>query len=1228
MRKNLLSSIALSLTAMMGVASAATVTVTVKDNGANMGVPGTFYWALTNCNPGDTIAFNISGPGAHFLQVPPGGFPLIYQKHGITVDGYSQPGAAANSNPITAANNAQLKIVIDGRNNNGRDMDYFHYDGTPATSVPPINNTAMALDPNPTRAGGDLALLGIYRSTNVTIKGLAFLSDNLAVGLGSGFGSLVSGILVAHDYGLDTTKKDALDYPLGDSRNCHVAGCWFGVNPTNPSPSGVTICYNWLNFPRHAGDDGPAPAGDATRRPQLPNVGVTIGVAPGSSNPRSEFNVFVGGMYHFGGEPLRMRISGNFVGVMPDGVTPYDVGAGAEPFANVWKTFVGASVEFGRYGENYASSPSQGKPMVFGTDGDGVNDADEGNLWGPIGSLVGKASLTSHGPALIHYYRSGNNTFLIAGNRWGIGVDGRRFTNSAFFMSGLYLDDSGDGKSKLIIGSDMASGRSAATIAAQANHFYNNWPVSAFGDPPITDSGIVPFLEYENPNPNNASATTSPNAWVSLRGNVMVGNGLAPINYANGTGSLLNGFTNFFSTYLDTNVAIIPTLNAGSVFPNLSGTFAPGVAPFTNVMIDVYELDPEGWSHGQAFALSELDTAGFPQGNKYLGSFPVPNTGSFNITLPANAGAVTVTANYSQDPAGTPFGRTATSDFSNPGYMLPGGAASVGLTHVVNDVALWYDDTTSRVTNGPVNLAKQKLPGALGNWEPYIDVLGDSTFLVGFNTYADDQSDPPGAVITSGPNTVPPSPFQRFAVGLQPAAGGAAKIGEHYYTDAGAPHRGAVNFRRQNGNPQRVAGDKRYGAANFITAGESSLGQHPSFQSNTRWTSNACYVGANAYVTVQTFSLNSATLAQTPLSKAFDPLYGNFVTATSPVTQTQVSRTGGRPVVLDNGNMVVVTEDRTGYLDPDPQLSSFSIITPSGAVVKSATLVSLGDQWDNVAAFKGGFVVRPAGGLLYFYDNAGNLLGSVNHNTSSGLSFDTGRGDGLRTASDIRSHYVYMAAKSGASVWVAAWDANTRAFVGKAQVDDQEVGFANDRTSLAVDALDRLCVAYIHKPTANFQNQIAARVLQFDGANFTYLTHSFFPFVNYDADGTATTSGDGITGAGPSVAMTTREICIAAKMTINSTNNPAGGADTATETTVYTVISHPAPVAAPRPTITVTKSGSNLNLSWNPEDGLFTVQTTASLSTPTTWSPATAGNVAPPVSISAGTGPLYVRLVR
>jgi hypothetical protein len=667
---------ALAALAFLAAANAATVTVTVKDDGvSNIGASGTFYWALTNCSPGDTIAFNLSGAGPHFLQVPPGGFPIIYQKHRITIDGYTQPGSVANSNPITASNNAQIKIVIDGRNNNGRDMDYSHFDGTLATSVPPIDNTAMAADPHPT-GPGEWALLGIYRSTNVTIKGLAFLADNI----NNYFGGLafVSGIHIAHDYGLETTKKDALEYALGDSRNCHVAGCWFGVNPTNVTKSGVVLCANWINFPRHQGDDGPAPAGDATRRPQLPNVGVTIGVAPGSANPRAEFNVIVGGAYHIGGEPLRTRISGNFIAIMPDGVTPYDMSTENATTVTVFG-LIGSTVEFGRYGENYASSP--GEPTVIGTDGDGVNDADEGNLWGPIGGKLGEASLTTHSPTLIHYYRSGNNIMLISGNTWGIGVDGRRFTNSAFFMSGLYLDGSGDGKTKLIIGSDFASSRSAATIAAQANHFYNNWPLSAFGNPPTTDGGIVPFLEYENPKPTSAGVTSSPDAWVSLRGNVMVGNGLSPINYANGFGTLLTGLTNFFLSYLDTNFAIIPSLNVTSVFPNLSGTFAPGIAPYTNVVIDVYQLDPEGWTNGQAFALSELidpdsgATNGFPQGRKYIGSFPATNTGSFNITLPATAdlgsGQVTVTANYSQDPPGTPLGRTATSDFANPIYLAP-----------------------------------------------------------------------------------------------------------------------------------------------------------------------------------------------------------------------------------------------------------------------------------------------------------------------------------------------------------------------------------------------------------------------------------------------------------------------------------------------------------------------------------------------------------------------------
>ena len=68
--------------------------------------------------------------------------------------------------------------MIDGRNNNYRELDYSHFDGTLATSVPPIDNTAMAGDPNAT-SDNEVALLGVYRSTNVTVKGLAFLANNI-----------------------------------------------------------------------------------------------------------------------------------------------------------------------------------------------------------------------------------------------------------------------------------------------------------------------------------------------------------------------------------------------------------------------------------------------------------------------------------------------------------------------------------------------------------------------------------------------------------------------------------------------------------------------------------------------------------------------------------------------------------------------------------------------------------------------------------------------------------------------------------------------------------------------------------------------------------------------------------------------------------------------------------------------------------------------------------------
>lgn len=561
--------------------------------------------------------------------------------------------------------------------------------------------------------------------------------------------------------------------------------------------------------------------------------------------------------------------------------------------------------------------------------------------------------------------------------------------------------------------------------------------------------------------------------------------------------------------------------------------------------------------------------------------------------------------------------------------VLPGGAAEVGLTNLVPDVALWYQRVAKYVTNGPVDRTLQATN--LDNWDPFVSVLGDSTFLIGFTTFADDQTPPAGATISAG------APFQRFVVAFQPAQGGAAKIGEHFFTDSGVPYRGVANYRRQNGNPQRVAGDKRYGAVNWLSAAETSLGQNPVFHSDIRWTSNPCYRADNAYVTVQPFALDPRTLEQTPLQKAFDPIYGNYATGTAPLTQPQVSRTGGRAEALDNGNFVVVSDDRTGYLAADNEYTSFAIITPSGAVVKSATLVDVNDIWDNVAAHRGGFVIR-VHQMLYFYDNNGTRLRTTDLVASSGLAFGTGRGDASRIGADIRSPYVYVAGQTPevgqghVPVSVAIWDARTGQCVTNATVTDTDPSIAlTDRVVVGVDALDRFCVAYSLQPTAAFaKRQVAARVMAFDGTNITFLTPSFFPFVNHEND---TNLVRGLETFHPSVAMTPRQICIAAKGQINSTNNPVAGPDTAPQTVVYTVISHPAPVAAPAPVMQIERSSNTAVIRWDAAAGFFALQATPTVS-PTAWSSVTPqpdtvqeGNLYRK-TVPIGSGSVYYRLAR
>src|SRR5262249_46155761 len=97
------------LLAAAATASANTYTVTsTADSGA-----GTLRQAIldANANPGaDAIAFNVVGSGVHTIVLA-SSLPALAQP--TIVNGYSQPGSSANSNPTSMGLNTVLQIEID-----------------------------------------------------------------------------------------------------------------------------------------------------------------------------------------------------------------------------------------------------------------------------------------------------------------------------------------------------------------------------------------------------------------------------------------------------------------------------------------------------------------------------------------------------------------------------------------------------------------------------------------------------------------------------------------------------------------------------------------------------------------------------------------------------------------------------------------------------------------------------------------------------------------------------------------------------------------------------------------------------------------------------------------------------------------------------------------------------------------------------------------------------------
>lgn len=570
--------IAGALAAALGTAQAKTIVVNTVDNTDFSTGKTNLVYALQNLSDGDTIGFAIPGAGVHTIDTPPDGYPLITANN-ITIDGYSQnqTGSVASPNTasIHAANNAQLMICLSSKNGNALSM--YHA----------VTNYAGVDYPNLGFGDGEQAILGFFKATNAWVKGIAFLAPPTTS--------------TTYESGGDCkTICFAVDAPDFSSLHCqgaHISGCWFGVDPVTRQVAYLddgttvatpTICIATYN----TGTNGtPGYTNSSSTTPG----DYTIGVGANSTNPRAEFNVFVTG-YGFDSQGGPFRISGNFWGVLPDGVTLADITT-----LNNGDQQGDAFVEFGGSHD-----------ILIGTDGDGVNDADEANIFG---------AYTASGNA-VYYYGSQGAT-VIAGNTFGADIHGNTF--GVGMSTKLVHKFKNDATSHTRFGSDF----NGVSDALEGNY--------------VADCVLFDF---------DTNGSTNSN-WISMRGNSLTNTATPsfsrpPIGDGQGQPS---GQTTY-SQFMDLSgpngaLDIIPIIGTGTTPTKLSGTCANALTnPFTRVIVDLYLADPSATS--------------LPQGMKWLGSYtdnssadqnPAKGAFTFDISsLGLNHGAqVVIAVTYSRD---------------------------------------------------------------------------------------------------------------------------------------------------------------------------------------------------------------------------------------------------------------------------------------------------------------------------------------------------------------------------------------------------------------------------------------------------------------------------------------------------------------------------------------------------------------------------------------------------
>src|SRR5439155_12160122 len=210
--------------------------------------------------------------------------------------------------------------------------------------------------------------------------------------------------------------------------------------------------------------------------------------------------------------------------------------------------------------------------MVIGTDGDGVSDADERNIIGPLFTI-------SVANTVAEFWDSATN-ITFAGNYVGIGIDGQTTLTNDSTLINIRK------RSSIRIGSNF----DGVSDPLEANLIYN------------LDNSFIGF--HENNNENDGADA----ARIVARGNRLVNNASAVLmqdqNVTIGTyySTVLADSTNNFATTVSTNVA--GTQLWVTIPP-------PNTNNYSTAIVDFYEVDPIALANslvqGKTFLGSVID---------------------------------------------------------------------------------------------------------------------------------------------------------------------------------------------------------------------------------------------------------------------------------------------------------------------------------------------------------------------------------------------------------------------------------------------------------------------------------------------------------------------------------------------------------------------------------------------------------------------------------------------